>query len=509
MPELKPKQNGKEETGVPAKEANGPSSDIIALVSSSEIFQQLLQIDVENKRLKERNAALEVTNNTNMDTISEKRDAWSAEKAALERALQSERDETKTLREARAKADELSQQIKNQERHILALGEKIKKKGVEIGRHQALCETAKEELERERLNAKVLGDSFQKTQQELDCRKKDLATANETLVEIQSFVTPLQPLANRKTQIQDALGNVFRQFLDLFVAEFGGDVNLGVPAAEAMKNFRPLPASSSTAAKRMRVAAALEISGEALIQHVFRQPLVNHDLNGALKTAAMHDPEHAAYVRAILLRLHKLLLEDEQKQIQEVNVQNAVGEITTALGKVTPRAASGLAPKLKPLCDAAAEAWNLTLEVENNIEAHLQFEEVPGEWRSVPLAETDKKQPSSSAAAAAGNGKSPAPPNQQQSQQPSLSDADVVRVVWPALTAHVAEAEGQAEFELVSCGYVLTWAQTKEAEVEVESACKQARQDIRRQAMSATAEGKKRRNSSVYIRGMSVVSNGG
>ncbi|KAM3498316.1 hypothetical protein MY10362_008361 [Beauveria mimosiformis] len=458
----KGKQDSKAENGAPAANAvNGATPDLIALFASSDIFQQILKVDIDNKRLRERNADLEVVNRTNWDTILGDRDSWNTDKAAMERELEEGRNEVKVLREAKTKADELSKQVQAQEKQILAQTETIKKKESEIGRQESLCAKAKEQLEQEKASAKVVAHSLQEVKKNLLRAKEELGTVKEDLAEVRSFTAPLQRMENGKGQIQKALADTFSRFLEFFHAEFSVDVKThvsttGTPLDEHCINI-PLPASNSPAAKQMRVAAALRVAGMFLQRHVFRHALVSYELDRALDAVALVNPDHEAFVRSVLLKLHKVAPE-EQEEMQKDNVDSAVKEIASTLGQIVPNV-EGFHSRLQPLCEMAAEAWKPTTEMEGRIEAHIRFIE-SDDCRPVPFPQAQSESPPNGANS---NDNQPAasPSNPVQ-----LSKGDLARVIWPLAMAHHFDGDGP-EFEVMSCGYVLTNAQIQEAEEEV------------------------------------------
>ncbi|KAJ4156077.1 hypothetical protein LMH87_001291 [Akanthomyces muscarius] len=487
----------------PPKEENGPSSngldpslDAISLVSSSPVLKRLLQIDIENEQLLKRNSDLEVANRTNLASIAEQRNKWDADRNIVLRELQDQKDKVQSLRSAETKAETLDRQIKDQEKSILTQVETIKKKSAEISRQQTLYEKTKEELDKEKSSRTALSSSLQTAKQDMARNKLELTNANASLATLQSFVVPLQPVADAKAQIKVALSDIFHRFLDLYKAELTIDVAAdAAPVAAIEKLGIPLPASNSSAAKQMRVVAALAVTGEALAKYVFQQALVDPDgnLHRVLRHLAVEDAEHEAYVRAVLLRLFKELPDNKQRAMQSGGIASAVGDIVDALEPWAPRAR--LEEKVRLLCEGAAEAWSLALEIENKIEAVFLFQ-VPEDWRAVPL---EKKSTTIGAASISQNSKSQAntpkqPAGTAQTQQynpASLSKKQVAKVVWPVFMALTPDEDDP---EIVCCGYVLTKAQIREADEEVadeESTYKMARQGLRRQSTTQ----KKRRNS--------------
>ncbi|KAM3504614.1 hypothetical protein MY11210_008285 [Beauveria gryllotalpidicola] len=500
-------QDSKAEDGAPAANAgNGVTPDLMALVAKSDIFQQILKVDIDNKRLRERNADLEVVNRTNWDTILGDRDAWKADKATLERELEDGRNEVKGLREAKTKADELSKQVQAQEKQILAQVETIKKKDSEIGRQESLCAKAKEQLEQEKASAKVVAHSLQEAKKNLARTKEELETVSEELAEFRSFTAPLQPMTNGKGQIQKALADTFNRFLEFFHAEFSVDIKThvsttGTPLEEHCINI-PLPASNSAAAKQMRVAAALRVSGMYLQRHVFRHALVSYELDRALDAVALVNPDHEAFVRSVLLKLHKVAPE-EQEEMQKDNVDSAVKEIAGTLGQIVPNV-EGFHSRLQPLCEMAAEAWKPTAEMEGRIEAHIRFIE-SDDCRPVPFLEAESEPPANGANGQnSNNNKSAASPSKQPPSSPvQLSKGDLARVIWPLAMAHHFDGDGP-EFEMMSCGYVLTKAQIQEAEEEVSREAT-PRKKARLESRLHNGE-KKRRNSCATARGFNASS---
>lgn len=190
----------KEENG---QSSNGldPSLDAIGLISSSPVLKRLLQIDIENEQLRKRNLELEVTNRTNLDSIAEERKKSDADRNIVLRELQDQKDKVQSLRSAETKAETLDRQIKEQEKSILTQVETIKKKSAEIGRQQTLYEKTKEELDKEKSSRAALSSSLQTAKQDMARNKLELTNANASLATLQSFVVPLQPVADAKAQM--------------------------------------------------------------------------------------------------------------------------------------------------------------------------------------------------------------------------------------------------------------------------------------------------------------------
>ncbi|OAR01937.1 hypothetical protein LLEC1_05886 [Akanthomyces lecanii] len=394
--------------------------------------QRLLEIDSEIEQLRKRNSDLEVANRTNLNSIVEERQKADADRAIVLRELKEQKEKVQSLHGAETKAEKLDRQIKEQEKGLLSQVEAIKKKSAEVGCQQTLYERTKEELEKEKVKPH---------------RSEQQPADDEAGVDSHST----------------AMFDNFHQFLDMYKAELSIDVAADTaPAAAIEKLGLPLPASNSAAAENMGIAAALAVTGKALVEHVFQQTLVDpdSDLHRVLDRLAVDDTEHEAYVRAVLLRLVQELPADEQRAMHDASIAGAVEEIVTALEPWTPQAA-----------------------LKDKIEVDFLFQ-VLEEWRAVPL----EKKPTT--ASATSNNKShvntpkqPAARAQtQQSSPATLSKKQVAKVVWPVFMALLPDEDPP---EIVSCGYVLTKAHMREAEEEVadeESTYKQARQSLRRKS---------------------------
>ncbi|EGX88225.1 hypothetical protein CCM_08268 [Cordyceps militaris CM01] len=484
------KHHTKEENGATADNANGSTSDFAARLSLSESFQRVLQIDIENRKLRERNEKLEATNDTNWATIANKRDAWAAEKGKLERALQHMREEMKILREVKAKASDQAEQIKAHEKRILSQCEAIKKRDEDMAHQLTLYQNAKEELAAEKTSALALSDSLLTAEKDLARSKEELEVANDELNDLADFAARLQPMNQGKEQIQEALANTFNQFLQFFVSEMSFDGKPGAyPTAATEEPSIPLPESNTPASKQMRIVAALIVSGKAMVKHIFRHALVSDDLDRVLNQLAVTDPDHESYVREVLLKLHQMH-PDEQKAAQMAKVDRAVKDIADQLGPMVPRPTE-FGSRLKPCCEMAAKAWDLTLGMENKVDAHFRFQ-MPAFWCPVPLEEITDQSPADPASDSNAQADAPQQPLPPGEAGPSVSIDEVLKMVWPVVIAHLPDADEPAESEMLSCGYVLARAQCRAAKDDVtreQSTYKKTRLESRRQSE------KKRRSS--------------
>lgn len=253
-----------------------------------------------------------------------------------------------------------------------------------------------------------------------------------------------------------------------------------------------LPASNSAAAKQMRVVAGLMMSGRALAYYVFRKTFVTPTNHLDKAIGRLVDAEHQLFVRAVLRRV----LPEEQLVNQEAGIEDAIDEILNAVQRWVPDA-DGFVNRLRPLCEEASRAWILTLSVQNWI-APIFNPSVPEHWRPVPHISAEiasKPDPASQNKQRARNPKPPAPATSSRPNPAKLHKNQIARVVWPLFLATPAE---NADHEMMSCGYVLTKDQMRDAEEEVareEHSYKVALQPIKHPGRRQSTTQKKRRNS--------------
>ncbi|OAA36487.1 hypothetical protein NOR_07566 [Metarhizium rileyi] len=442
--------------------------------SSGARFEKLKRLDQENEELRKEVIDLRTTNEKNLDEFIRRREEWKTETENLEGQIkdtENQRQEELMNRKAaeealvteRSEKESLNDDIREQEKSILRLVEKMKKDEAEIMRLEELGKEQIEALERAGQDHAKLQGELQTTREELEAKINELTLADEGLAFFRTLLVQLLPLEKMKTQIRDALDAMFNCAWDYFQRTLGQDIETSVllrssSQAIVLKGYNmPFPPSNTSIAKGMRVVAGLMTYAKALTTHVFRPTYItqNHELDGVLSLAAVENSQQAACVRAVLLKA----LPERQKKNQDEGVNQVVKEVSDAVGHwVQEREV--FEAELKEVCERAAEAWSKIQVIEERIWPDSHFE-VPEEWQVLPLAASTPE----------------ADPAEQETQDEdgdnsntrTLSNIDVARVVWPTFLAadpQGPDETGPPDLELVCPGYVLTQKQLKLAEEE-------------------------------------------
>lgn len=266
---------------------------------------------------------------------------------------------------------------------------------------------------------------------------------------------------------------------------------------EALRRFRrpiPLPASNSTAAKRMRAFAALAVYANALARFVFRPTyaMPSGQLDTFLDAVARTSPLHEAYLRAVFQRVPPTGKEQSTEDCAKLVAE----EVAKAfIGCIPEELVGELKPAILRLATAESENWIMVQRTEESVtpDFALAYAE---DWRRLPVSRAASRhatngQPAQSAPKQTGDGK-----RTGQSPNPGpIQDGEMIGAIWPAFLAAGAPqmpTDDGPEWDLVQPGYVLTQKDIKEAEEEVSH--RGARQAIRR---AGTGHGRPRRDSGV------------
>ncbi|KAJ6780966.1 hypothetical protein PWT90_10274 [Aphanocladium album] len=177
------------------------AQELAALLSSNDMFQYFQQIEAEVKKLRERNAALEITNVTNVDTFKKKIDELTDEKNKVVEEWKKDQATVKSLRDIKAEADKLLIHGKTQEDRILVQLETIKKKEAEVTRQETVRRQAEVALEKEKSTSESLRNTLKEMQDNLSRSTTKLDTAETSLATLQSFSVQLKPMAELKADI--------------------------------------------------------------------------------------------------------------------------------------------------------------------------------------------------------------------------------------------------------------------------------------------------------------------
>lgn len=283
--------------------------------------------------------------------------------------------------------------------------------------------------------------------------------------------------------------------MDLFQSTIYHDISDEIIAGGSFKSHAfPLPASNTAAAKQMRVVAGLAACGRALERHVFRDSFLTHDyeLDNQLHHLATTDRLHHAYVRAALAKV----LPETQKQVRSSGAEKVVGEVMLAVDKWSPDE-QALRSGLKRICDKAMDCWALAQQVEDRIWPDFNLE-LSEDWQPLPIPRTY-----TAATANTSNGKKMTNTGKVQNNTPNHEPqqillSDVVKVVWPTFFAAEPQNPSSADpmdQDRLHRGYVLTQAQSQQAEAEI------SHRAARRSRRIDSAPQKKRRDSGVFLSG--------
>ncbi|KAF1739621.1 hypothetical protein CRV24_001557 [Beauveria bassiana] len=147
----------------------------------------------------------------------------------------------------------------------------------------------------------------------------------------------------------------------------------------------------------------------------------------------------------------------------------AVNEVMTAIGRWA-QDERALRSGLENICDKALKCWALARQVEDRIWPEFEYE-LPEDWQPLPLlcwpaaptvnTPNRKKMPKTD-----NNNSQNGAPNHEPRQ---LLKSEV-KVVWPTIFAAEPQVPGSSDattLERLHCGYVLTQAQSQDAEEEI------------------------------------------
>ncbi|PQK16793.1 hypothetical protein BB8028_0006g11120 [Beauveria bassiana] len=414
---------------------------------------------------------------TNLRTLAQQQIEWEtersslkegveAERARLKQSLSDQKDAGANLNAEKEKAESLRRQIQDNEQKIKALIEAKKHAEGTATKLRGEKETLQARVEGMGNKNKALKDELKESKQQHDANLETLSNVQESLTTARSFLAPLRALdeAGRAT-IRDGFADLFHKTMDLCQSALYQDVSDENMAGGSFQSHAlPLPASNSEAAKQMRVVAGIAACGKALERHLFRESFLteSHELDRKLHLLATTDRLHHAYVRAALAKV----LPAAQTQGQNRGAEVAINEVVTAIGRWA-RDERALRSGLENICDEALKCWALAQQVEDRIWPEFKYE-LPEDWQPLPLlcrpaaptvnTSNRKKMPNT------GNSQNGAP-----NHEPRQLLSSEVKVVWPRIFAAEPQVPGSSDataLDLLHCGYVLTQAQSQDAEEE-------------------------------------------
>ncbi|KAM3475778.1 hypothetical protein MY8738_007254 [Beauveria namnaoensis] len=460
-----------------------------------------------HETLKAELSDLRTAYNTNLRALAQQQIDWDAERSCLQEGVQAERARLKQslsdqknagakLDTEREKADSLRRQIQDNEQKIKALIEAKKHAEGTATKLRGEKEAMQVRMEGMGNKNNALKDELQVLKQQHDANLEELNNVQESLTTVRSFLVPLRALDETgRVTIHDGFVDLFQSAMDLCQSALYHDVSDENMAGSSFQSHAlPLPASNSPAAKQMRVVAGLAACGKALDRHLFRDSFLtqSHELDEKLHVLATTDRLHHAYVRAALAKV----LPAAQTQGQNRGAELAINEVMTAIGRWA-RDERALRSGLENICNKALKFWALAWQVEDRIWPEFEYE-LPEDWQPLPLlcwpaaptvnTSNKKKMPKTD------NSQNGAPNHEPR----QLLGSEVAKVVWPTIFAaepQVPDSSDATALVRLHCGYVLTQAQSQDAEEEI------SRRAARRTRRADSVPQNNRRNSGVFLSG--------
>ncbi|KAG6025496.1 hypothetical protein E4U41_001503 [Claviceps citrina] len=271
----------------------------------------------------------------------------------------------------------------------------------------------------------------------------------------------------------------------------------------SIQHITPLCASNSRPARRMRVAAGLAAYGKALDRFIFKPVYMtscNDEVESLLSALWKDDPAHEFFVRSVLLKMQP----EAQNSKRHARVKEVVEQVHRALDLfVGPAQREYFRAGLEVLCGRLCEGWMLIQHLQERVRPSFSFS-YHGVWEPLPASPWAGRNPdkttSASSQAATAAAASPLSATSAASQARRAETGpprrqDVGKVIWPSFLYQHPQDECEDE-ELLLPGYLLTEAQTADAENEDESPRRLARRSTRNREQ---AGGKKRRDSGIFI----------
>ncbi|KAG6005702.1 hypothetical protein E4U21_007766 [Claviceps maximensis] len=359
--------------------------------------------------------------------------------------------------------------------------------------------------------------------EQLACTTEALRTVQEQLDQLQAFRVNMPQLDDEKReaicQILDANFQDAYRFMEQHLDQDLDDSLLNnhlawedIRSHASIQHITPLCASNSRAARRMRVAAGLAAYGKALDRYVFKPVYMtsgSDEIDHMLNLLWKDDPAHEFFVRSVLLKLlPQAQIKKKQARVRDVaeHVHKALDLFITAAQKEHFKAG------LEVLCEHVCEAWMQIQLLQERVRPSFSvtYHDV---WRALPespLSSLSTTPPSwhnnnNSNSNINSNNNSNNNSNYTNHShhntnnnpgshlQPRRQDAG--KVVWPSFLYHHPQDEDEDE-DLLLPGYLLTEAQTADAENEEESPRRLARRTTRNKEQ---AGGKKRRDSGIFL----------
>ncbi|KAL0934367.1 MEI5 protein [Colletotrichum truncatum] len=423
---------------------------LITSFSADPSYTQLRALVSENAHLKNRNANLTTASEENVRTFAQLQQridegaARTEEKTSeLQNALKQAADLAKMLDEVGNEMNDLKSKVKDADEHAAKVMDDFKKKEAELG-------IATASLSKEKLAVADLESAQKKSSDELEKMRKELGQANTRLSQVDGFTVDMIPSSD-EVDSEEWLGNIFESSYSLVQTYFGADLEAKILSDkscwEAIRNHPsilrliPLPASNTTTAKYMRIAASLAILARILADYIFRPTylLYENELSNILSELVKLDQEKERHFRLLLL--------GTRPDKQRINVDKRVRDVAVEMMKHTGSLLASdqkhnFISDLEDLCQEICSRWTDIQKLEERIEPDFTFgfADELDDWNILqfPTEEELKPAPAQNGVLPVQNGESAQPQGEHHSPAMKKDTA----VLWPAFLAF---AEGSHE----------------------------------------------------------------
>ncbi|KAG5920535.1 hypothetical protein E4U42_006159 [Claviceps africana] len=479
--------------------ANGtgrdPVDDLLLLVENFALSPSFLELkNMRHDLLHERESSrrTEIAYDRNLVELNTYQVQLKQQKEQLDKAITDRQAVQSKLQAQLEESAAQAASIKEQDDHVQRLIEEVESKDQRI----ATLEMIREERDAIKI--------------ELATREEQLASTTAALHTVQEQLDQLQAFRVNMPQMDDGKRETICQILDAnfqdayrFMEQYlDQDLEESLLnnhlAWEDMRNhasiqhITPLCASNSRAARRMRVAAGLAAYGKALDRYVFKPVYMtssSDEIDHMLSALWKEDPAHEFFVRSVLLKV----LPQAQNKKKQARVREAAEHVHKALDLfIGAPQREHFKAGLEVLCDNVCEAWMQIQLLQERVRTSFSFG-YHGVWRPLPESPLSSLSTTPSASQNNNNNNNNNTDRSEAGQQPRRQD--VGKVVWPSFLYHHPQDEDEDE-ELLLPGYLLTDAQTADAENEEESPRRLARRSTRNKEQ---AGGKKRRDSGIFL----------
>lgn len=531
----------------PSKSPENPVDDFFLFIDkycAQGRFRHLKELCQENEDLKAKINQLNTAYDQNIQALTRSENKWLSENGKREETNRAKETAEEDLKTEKAISQKLNDQVQALEKEVKRAIATTKAKEVQIGKLTNIERSQADDLEKAQTERTRLEGELQSKREQLTSKTTELDQVQENLTVIRTFVIDLASLADKKVMMyirtpsssscciyslcqlltslhrRDLLANFFHIALKHMEAFMYNDLDDAcLMNTSAWKNTRmrvssqqqiPLPASNSTFAKQMRVAAGLVTFGKALAKHIFRSTYITlgGELDDVLSDLDTQNSLHEMYLRAVLLKA----LPETQRKNQGIAVKSVVTEVSDALSVLVPPSQQGeFDSRLKQVSGEICHGWLQVQQLQERVRPSFSVD-FPEEWQALPppfaqLASTPSSSTSSSTQSPTQQKKGGRQSQQQPTPNPQpLTNEAFKEVVWPAFLVPTPEQAQDADdanaWLLVHQGYVLTKTQAKGAEQErdaEEQASRRARKTTRQNGSDSGSAQRKRRDSGIFF----------